>query len=80
MNTMSTSAARPLAGKRILIGKPGLDGHDIGAKIIALTLRDAGADVTTTPDSVECPICFDLPPRATSSSLGAATRRARRAT
>ena len=37
-----------LAGKRILIGKPGLDGHDIGAKIIALTLRDAGAEVIYT--------------------------------
>lgn len=40
--------ARPLAGKRILVGKPGLDGHDIGAKIIALTLRDAGAEVIYT--------------------------------
>ena len=39
---------RPLAGKRILIGKPGLDGHDIGAKIIALTLRNAGAEVIYT--------------------------------
>jgi methylmalonyl-CoA mutase C-terminal domain/subunit len=39
---------RPLLGKRILIGKPGLDGHDIGAKIIALTLRDAGAEVIYT--------------------------------
>ena len=29
-----------LQGKRILIGKPGLDGHDAGAKIIALTLRE----------------------------------------
>jgi methylmalonyl-CoA mutase C-terminal domain/subunit len=38
----------PLAGRRILIGKPGLDGHDIGAKIIALTLRDAGAEVIYT--------------------------------
>lgn len=48
---------RPLAGKRILIGKPGLDGHDIGAKIIALTLRDAGAEVIytglrRTPDQI----------------------------
>jgi len=41
-------AERPLLGKRILIGKPGLDGHDIGAKIIALTLRDAGAEVIYT--------------------------------
>jgi methylmalonyl-CoA mutase C-terminal domain/subunit len=38
----------PLAGKRILIGKPGLDGHDIGAKIVALTLRNAGAEVIYT--------------------------------
>jgi len=37
-----------LATKRILIGKPGLDGHDIGAKIIALTLRNAGAEVIYT--------------------------------
>ncbi len=35
-------------GKRILIAKPGLDGHDIGAKVIALALRDAGADVIYT--------------------------------
>ncbi|ROZ68787.1 cobalamin B12-binding domain-containing protein [Ramlibacter sp. WS9] len=40
--------ARPLAGKRILVGKPGLDGHDIGAKIVALALRDAGAEVIYT--------------------------------
>lgn len=37
-----------LKGKRILIAKPGLDGHDIGAKIIALALRDAGAEVIYT--------------------------------
>jgi len=30
---------------RILVGKPGLDGHDRGAKIIARTLRDAGFEV-----------------------------------
>ena len=39
---------RNLKGKRILIAKPGLDGHDIGAKIIALALRDAGAEVIYT--------------------------------
>lgn len=44
----TTTEARPLAGRRILIGKPGLDGHDIGAKIVALTLRDAGAEVIYT--------------------------------
>ena len=38
----------PLHGKRILIAKPGLDGHDIGAKVIALSLRDAGAEVIYT--------------------------------
>src|SRR5258706_10223031 len=37
-----------LAGKRILIGKPGLDGHDVGAKVIVLALRDAGAEVIYT--------------------------------
>ena len=42
---MSPSSLR---GKRILIAKPGLDGHDIGAKIIALALRDAGAEVIYT--------------------------------
>ncbi|HIE21418.1 MAG TPA: cobalamin B12-binding domain-containing protein [Acidimicrobiia bacterium] len=31
--------------RRILIAKPGLDGHDRGAKIIARTLRDAGFEV-----------------------------------
>ena len=41
-------AERPLANKRILVGKPGLDGHDIGAKIVALTRRDAGAEVIYT--------------------------------
>jgi len=37
-----------LKRKRILIAKPGLDGHDVGAKIIALALRDAGAEVVYT--------------------------------
>ncbi len=37
-----------MKGKRILVAKPGLDGHDIGAKIIALALRDAGAEVIYT--------------------------------
>ena len=40
--------AGPLQGTRILIAKPGLDGHDVGAKIIALALRDAGAEVIYT--------------------------------
>jgi methylmalonyl-CoA mutase C-terminal domain/subunit len=33
---------------RILVGKPGLDGHDRGAKIIARALRDAGIEVIYT--------------------------------
>lgn len=37
-----------LQGKRILIAKPGLDGHDVGAKMIVLALRDAGAEVIYT--------------------------------
>ncbi len=31
--------------RRILIAKPGLDGHDRGAKVIARALRDAGSEV-----------------------------------
>lgn len=48
--TAAASAGIPaqLKGKRILIAKPGLDGHDIGAKVIALALRDAGAEVIYT--------------------------------
>jgi methylmalonyl-CoA mutase C-terminal domain/subunit len=50
MSTAATSedAAHPLRGKRILLAKPGLDGHDVGAKVVALALRDAGADVVYT--------------------------------
>jgi methylmalonyl-CoA mutase, C-terminal domain len=33
---------------RILVAKPGLDGHDRGAKIVARTLRDAGVEVIYT--------------------------------
>lgn len=45
---MSNASLQPLRGKRILIAKPGLDGHDIGAKVISLALRDAGAEVIYT--------------------------------
>jgi methylmalonyl-CoA mutase, C-terminal domain len=38
-------SARPL---RVLIAKPGLDGHDRGAKVIARALRDAGMEVIYT--------------------------------
>lgn len=33
---------------RILIAKPGLDGHDRGAKVVAAALRDAGMEVIYT--------------------------------
>ena len=33
---------------KVLVAKPGLDGHDRGAKIIARALRDAGMEVTYT--------------------------------
>jgi methylmalonyl-CoA mutase C-terminal domain/subunit len=42
---MSPANDRPL---RIVIAKPGLDGHDRGAKIIARALRDAGFEVIYT--------------------------------
>jgi methylmalonyl-CoA mutase, C-terminal domain len=42
-----TSAA-PTHRIRIVVGKPGLDGHDRGAKIVARALRDAGHEVIYT--------------------------------
>ena len=33
---------------KVLIGKPGLDGHDRGAKVVARALRDAGFEVVYT--------------------------------
>jgi methylmalonyl-CoA mutase C-terminal domain/subunit len=40
----------PVSEKRIrvLIAKPGLDGHDVGAKVVAHALRDAGMEVIYT--------------------------------
>ena len=54
---MASAQARSRAGTkskgverkvRILVGKPGLDGHDRGAKIIARALRDSGFEVIYT--------------------------------
>jgi len=42
-----TAAPTPRA-LRILIAKPGLDGHDRGAKVVARALRDAGFEVVYT--------------------------------
>jgi methylmalonyl-CoA mutase C-terminal domain/subunit len=41
----STSSTQRM---RIVVGKPGLDGHDRGAKIVARALRDAGHEVIYT--------------------------------
>ncbi|GMU65780.1 MAG: methylmalonyl-CoA mutase [Acidobacteriota bacterium] len=38
----------PSSHPRILIAKPGLDGHDRGAKVVARALRDAGFEVIYT--------------------------------
>lgn len=53
---MSSTTSAPTT-YRILIGKPGLDGHDRGAKVIARALRDAGFEVIysglhQTPESL----------------------------
>ncbi|HZE94676.1 MAG TPA: cobalamin B12-binding domain-containing protein [Gemmatimonadales bacterium] len=40
-----TARSRPI---RILVAKPGLDGHDRGAKVVAAALRDAGMEVIYT--------------------------------
>src|SRR5258705_10870115 len=40
-----TARRRPI---RILVAKPGLDGHDRGAKVVAAALRDSGMEVIYT--------------------------------
>jgi len=42
---MTSASSVPV---RVLVAKPGLDGHDRGAKIVARTLRDAGFEVIYT--------------------------------
>ncbi len=39
---------QPAPKPRVLIGKPGLDGHDRGAKYVAQVLRDAGFEIIYT--------------------------------
>ena len=43
--TVATHKRRPI---RVLVAKPGLDGHDRGAKVVAAALRDAGMEVIYT--------------------------------
>jgi methylmalonyl-CoA mutase C-terminal domain/subunit len=46
---MTEAAPRHLARPvRVLVAKPGLDGHDRGAKVVAAALRDAGMEVIYT--------------------------------
>ena len=45
MMTDARSSSRPI---RVLVAKPGLDGHDRGAKVVAAALRDAGMEVIYT--------------------------------
>ena len=45
MPATQPSLPRPI---RVLVAKPGLDGHDRGAKVVAAALRDAGMEVVYT--------------------------------
>lgn len=46
---MAVADAPPLSRPiRVLVAKPGLDGHDRGAKVVAAALRDAGMEVIYT--------------------------------
>jgi methylmalonyl-CoA mutase cobalamin-binding domain/chain len=45
----ATAASKGPSGRvRVIIAKPGLDGHDRGAKVVARALRDAGMEVIYT--------------------------------
>lgn len=53
----TTGRPHPQGRLRVLIAKPGLDGHDRGAKVVARGLRDAGMEVIysglhQTPDRI----------------------------
>jgi methylmalonyl-CoA mutase C-terminal domain/subunit len=43
-----TTSAPEQAPARVIVAKPGLDGHDRGAKVVARALRDAGMEVVYT--------------------------------
>jgi methylmalonyl-CoA mutase C-terminal domain/subunit len=49
MDRTDAAAGRQIMGTiRVVIAKPGLDGHDRGAKVVARALRDAGVEVIYT--------------------------------
>jgi methylmalonyl-CoA mutase C-terminal domain/subunit len=68
---------KPPSPVRVLIAKPGLDGHDRGAKVVARALRDAGMEVIyaglrqTPEDIVESAIEEDVDLIGLSSLSGA---------
>jgi methylmalonyl-CoA mutase C-terminal domain/subunit len=43
-----SESSAPSAPIRVVVAKPGLDGHDRGAKVVARALRDAGVEVVYT--------------------------------
>jgi methylmalonyl-CoA mutase C-terminal domain/subunit len=47
-SVVSETAAEPTTPIRVVVAKPGLDGHDRGAKVVARALRDAGVEVVYT--------------------------------
>ncbi|MCQ8835599.1 cobalamin B12-binding domain-containing protein [Streptomyces malaysiensis] len=54
---MTAGAERPEAPLKVVVAKPGLDGHDRGAKVVARALRDSGMEVVytgiyQTPESI----------------------------
>jgi methylmalonyl-CoA mutase C-terminal domain/subunit len=48
MDEKASPGVAPLRKLRILVAKPGLDGHDRGAKVVARALSDAGYEVVYT--------------------------------
>jgi methylmalonyl-CoA mutase, C-terminal domain len=48
LSDRTSSGLRPVRPIRVLVAKPGLDGHDRGAKVVAAALRDAGMEVVYT--------------------------------
>ncbi len=48
MNAAETTESPTARKIRVVVAKPGLDGHDRGVKVVARTLRDAGMEVIYT--------------------------------
>ena len=78
--TLEHPGGRPM---KVLIAKPGLDGHDRGAKVVAHALRDAGVEVVysglkRTPEEIVAEaIQEDVRRRRALDPLGRAPARCR---